>query len=70
MHVTDNDRMSEQPKIIKLKDRKPIIHEDLQRLAKSMRNVLRLRYPNPSERRLIASQIMSKISLDASQDMV
>jgi len=57
-------------RIVKAKDIKPAVHEDLQRLAKSMRSVLMRRYPNPSERRDVASQIMSKISLDATPDIV
>lgn len=56
--------------VIKRDEVKPPVHEDLLRLAKSMRTVLRHRYRNPLERKAIAVRIMAEISLDQPQDVV
>lgn len=53
--------MSENPKIKAVRKVDVVIHEDLRRLAKSMRMVLIRRYPNAEERKLVAAQIMHEV---------
>lgn len=51
--------MTKQPKIIKRQD-KPV-HPDIKRVAKSMRDLLQRRYPDPLEREVIARRIMQDV---------
>jgi hypothetical protein len=47
--------------LLELRQTEPI-HDDLKRLARSMANVLRRRYPNVEERRVITSRIMQELN--------
>lgn len=52
--------MNEKIKIIK-KSEQVQIDPDLRRLAISMRNILKRKFPNPLERDAVAAQIMQQV---------
>lgn len=51
--------MTKQPKVIKRND-KPV-NPDVWRLATSMKSLLKTRYPNPDERRVVVQKIMQEV---------
>lgn len=51
--------MTKQPKVIKRND-KPV-NADVWRLVGSMKSLLKTRYPDPAERRVVAQKIMQEV---------